>query len=194
MLQNLNKIQQRSLAVGLLVSVIALLLAVIIWPWYTQIDEAQQEINRLVSRIQRYTRVIEGRNDVFTKVEQSKQNINALGYFNEQATPALASAELQAFIKNTIVAAGGVLESTQDLPPTDEDELIHIAVNVRLSGDTNMLRTVLYQVEMAKPLKLIEELDIRPLRGIRNHQTGKLEDMGTVSVNMQVASYMRKAQ
>jgi general secretion pathway protein M len=192
MLQNLSKMQQRCLAIGLFFGVIALLLALVVWPWYAQIRDAQQEIADLVFRIQRYTRVIEGRQDVFEKVEQSKQGINALGYFNDQATPALASAELQAFIKNTIVTAGGVLESTQDLPSTEEDGLVHIAVNVRLTGDTNLLRSVLYQIETAKPLKLIEELDVRPIRGIRNHMTGQLEDMGTVSVNMQVASYMRK--
>ncbi|MEQ1636937.1 MAG: type II secretion system protein GspM [Methylococcales bacterium] len=194
MLQKLSKIQQRSLAIGLLVGAIVLILTLVIWPWYAQISSAKQEINDLVFRIQRYTRIIEGRNEVFEKVEQSKQSLNTLGYFNDQPTPALASAELQAFIKNTIVSAGGVLESTQVLPQTEEEDLIHIAVNVRLTGEIPMLRTVLYQIETAKPLKIIEELDIRPIRGVRNRMTGQLEDMGTVSINLQVASYMRKAQ
>lgn len=194
MLQNLSKLQQRCLAVGLLIGVIVLILALVVWPWYAQIESAKQEIADLVFRIQRYTRVIESRGEVSEKVAQTKQAINALGYFNEQPTPALASAELQAFIKTTIVNAGGVLESTQDLPPVEEDDLIHISVNVRLSGDNNMLRTVLYQIETAKPLKLIEELDVRPIRGVRNHMTGQLEDLGTLSVNLQVASYMRKSQ
>lgn len=194
MLQNLSKIQQRCLAIGLLVSVIALILALVIWPWYAQIQAAKEEIAKQTGRIQRYTRIIQGRDEVSAKVEQSKQEINALGYFNDQPSTALASADLQAFVKNTIVNAGGVLESTQDLPPVEEDDLIHIAVNVRLSGDTNMLRTVLYAIETAKPLKLIEELDVRPIRGVRNHMTGQLEDTGTISINIQIGSYMRKNQ
>ncbi|NOT84559.1 MAG: general secretion pathway protein GspM [Methylococcaceae bacterium] len=193
MFQKLSKIQQRSLAIGLFVGVIVLILALVVWPWYAQISSAKQEIKDLVFRIQRYTRVIEGRNEVFEKVEQSKQGLNALGYFNMQPTPALASAELQAFIKNAIVSAGGVLESTQVIPQTEEEDLVHIAVNVRLTGEIPTLRAVLYQIEMAKPLKIIEELDVRPIRGIRNRQNGQLEDMGTVSINLQVASYMRKA-
>lgn len=194
MLQNLSKIQQRCLAIGLLIGVIVLVLALVIWPWYAQIQAEKEEITKQTARIQRYTRIIQGRDDVSTKVEQSKQDINALGYFNDQPSAALASADLQAFIKNTIVNAGGVLESTQDLPPVEEEDLIHIAVNVRLSGDTNMLRTILYTIETAKPLKLIEELDVRPMRGVRNHMTGQLEDTGTVSVNIQIGSYMRKNQ
>ncbi|MFI3137952.1 MAG: type II secretion system protein GspM [Methylococcaceae bacterium] len=194
MLQTLSKLQQRSLAVGLLLGVIALILALVVWPWYTQITDAQQQIKDLVFRIQRYTRVIEGRNEVLEKVSQSKQGLDALGYFYEQSSPALASAELQAFIKNIIVAAGGVLESTQVLPQVEEDDLIHIAVNVRLTGDIPLLRSILYQIETTKPLKLVEELDLRPIRGVRNRMTGKLEDMGTVSINLQVAGYMRKAQ
>lgn len=190
--QNLSKMQQRSLAIGLLISVLGLTFALVVWPLYTQISDAKQEISDLIFRIQRYTRVIQSRGEVSTKIEQSKQSINALGYFTDQPTPALASADLQAFIKSTIVAAGGILESTQDLPPVEEEDLIHIAVNVRLNGDTNMLRAILYQIETAKPLKLIEELEVRPIRGIRNHMTGQMEDTGTISVNMQVASYMRK--
>ncbi|MCX7086486.1 MAG: type II secretion system protein GspM [Methylococcales bacterium] len=194
MLQTLSKLQQRSLAVGLLLGVIALILALVVWPWYTQVTDAQQQIKDLVFRIQRYTRVIEGRNEVLEKVSQSKQGLDALGYFYEQSSPALASAELQAFIKNIIVSAGGVLESTQVLPQVEEDDLIHIAVNVRLTGDIPLLRSILYQIETTKPLKLVEELDLRPIRGVRNRMTGQLEDMGTVSINLQVAGYMRKAQ
>jgi general secretion pathway protein M len=194
MLQKLSKIQQRILAIGLLIGVIVLIVTLVVWPWYTAVIDAQQDIKALVFRIQRYTRVIAGRNEVLDKVEQSKQGLNALGYFNDQATPALAAAELQAFIKNIIVTAGGVLESTQVLPQTEEEDLVHIAVNVRLTAEIPLLRSILYQIETAKPLKLVEELDVRPIRGIRNRMTGQLEDMGTVSINMQVASYMRKSQ
>ena len=190
----LSKIQQRIWALGLLAAVIILLLTVLIWPWYLQIKSYQQEIKDLVFKIQRYARVIDSRDEVFDKVEKSRQAINALGYFNDQATPALAEAELQTFVKNIIVTAGGVLDSTQVIAQMEQEELIHIAVNVRLSGDMNMLRSVLYQLENAKPLMLIEELDIRPIRGVRNRTTGELQDSGTVSVNMQIASFMRKAR
>lgn len=191
--QSLSKSQQRHVAIGLLLAVITLVLVLLLWPWYDQIASAKQEINDLVFRIQRYARVIDSRDEVFQKVEISKNVINSLGYFNTQPTPALAEAELQTYIKNVIVAAGGELASTQVLGQSEEDELIHIAVNVRLSGDMNMLRSMLYQLETAKPLMIIEEIDLRPIRGVRNPTTGQLEDSGTVSVNLQVATYMRKS-
>ncbi len=190
----LSKVQQRIWALGLLFATLLMILVLFLWPWYAQLTSYQREIKDLVFRIQRYARVIDSRDEVFEKVERSRAAINDLGYFNNQETPALASAELQTFVKNIIVAAGGVLDSTQVISQVEEAELIHIAVNVRLSGDIEMLRSVLYQIEQAKPLMLIEELDIRPIRGVRNRTTGELEDSGTVSVNMQVASYMRKAR
>lgn len=190
----LSRMQQRFWALGLLFAVVTLLLLIVVLPWYGQISSYRQEIKELVFKIQRYARVIDSRDEVFEKVEKSRAAINALGYFNDQATPALAQAELQTFIKNIIVTAGGVLDSTQVISQVEEEELIHIAVNVRLSGDIAMLRSALYQIENAKPLMLIEELDIRPIRGVRNRTTGELEDSGTVSVNMQVASYMRKSR
>jgi len=191
---NLSKAQQRAWALGLLFALVFLLILLIFLPWYNQINTSRQEIDELVSKIQRYARVIDSRDEVLEKVERSRVAINALGYFNTQETPALASAELQTLIKNIIVAAGGSLDSTQVISQVEEEELIHIAVNVRLTGDIPMLRSALYQIETAKPLMMIEELDVRPIRGVRNRTTGQLEDSGMVSVNMQIASFMRKAQ
>ena len=194
MAMNLSKSQQRIWALGLLFGVVFLFFILIVLPWYNQINSYRQEISDLVFKIQRYARIIDSRDEVLDKVEKSRVAINALGYFNTQATPALASAELQTLIKDIIVSAGGSLDSTQVISQVEENELIHIAVNVRLTGDIPMLRSALYQMETAKPLIIIEELDIRPIRGVRNRTTGQLEDSGTVSVNLQIASFMRKAQ
>lgn len=193
MQQNLSKIQQRYIAVGLLASIIALLLLLVVWPWYAQLFSYKQDIQDLVFRIQRYTRIIDSRDEVFQKVESSKSAINSLGYFNNQPTAALVEADLQTFVKNIIVTAGGELASTQVMGQTEEEGLIHIAVNVRFTCDIPALRSLLYQIETAKPLMLLEEIDIRPIRGVRNPTTGQLEDNGTVSVNLQVATYMRKS-
>ncbi len=190
--QNLSKLQQQYIAVGLLVALVLLIIVMLIWPWYSKLSSYEQEIKELVFRIQRYARVIDSRDEVFQKVEASKNEISNLGYFNTQETPALAEAELQTFIKNIIVTAGGELASTQVLAQSEVEGLIHIAVNVRFSCDIETLRSMLYQIENAKPLMLIEELDIRPIRGVRNPNTGQLEDNGIVTVNVQVATYMRK--
>lgn len=191
--QNLSKIQQRIAALGLLLVIVVLILALLIWPWYSQLAEYKKDIQDSVFRIQRYARVVDSRDEVFEKVARSRDAINNLGYFNTQPTPALAEAELQTFIKDRVVQAGGELASTQVLGQTEEDGLIHLAVNIRLSGDIIMLRTLLYQIETAKPLLLVEEIDIRPIRGVRDPATGLLGDSGTVSVNLQVATYMRKS-
>jgi general secretion pathway protein M len=49
-------------------------------------------------------------------VEQGRKEINALGYFNTQASSSLATAELQNSIKAMAVDAGGELSCNWTLP------------------------------------------------------------------------------
>lgn len=187
----LNKVPQSWLAAGLLLVVIILVLAGIIVPTVSRVMEYQDSIEQLVFRIQRYKRVIASQDEVFEQVEETSDQIVAQGYFSNQETVALASAELQKFIKETVSTAGGELTSTQVLPQKQQGELTRIAVKIRLSGKMDMLRSVLYEIETAKPLLIVEKLDITPVRGKRNRKTRKVEPTGNMKVNLEVVSYMR---
>ena len=123
--------------------------------------------------------------DITKKQEQQ-------GYFNRQATDALASAEMQEFIKKTIVDAGGQLSSTQALPVTNKDAFKRITVSVRMTGSSQVLQSVLYKIETSEPLIIINQLDIRPMRGTRNKVTRQIEDSNDLNVNFQAVSFMRK--
>ena len=60
-----------------------------------------------------------------------------------------------------------------------------------MNGKIEHLRSILYEIEMSKPLMIVEELDIRPVRGRRNRKTRKIEPSNKMNVNFQVASFMR---
>lgn len=191
-MQKLNKTQQRWLAVGLLFSILILLCAVIFVPWYNSINESLEKIDDQVYQIQRYQRVIASKDEVLHKVEQGRKKINALGYFFTHKTYSLAAAELQKKIKGIVKRAGGDISSTQVLPNKEQDELIRIAVKVRLVGDMEMLRSLLFEVSSEKPLMSIEDITIIPKRGKRNRITREIEETGVVTVTLEVSSYMRK--
>jgi len=134
---------------------------------------------------------------VLASRDKIKQQSTDQRYFNGQETEALASAEMQDFIKKTIVEAGGQLSSTQTMPSSDSAtnspaKFNHIIVRISMTGNSEMLRTVLYKIENSVPLMIIDQIDIRPVRGRRNRKTGQIDASNELAINFRVVSFMRK--
>lgn len=182
---------QRWLALGLLLAVMLVFSALVIAPVINKGLELHEAKNALVFRLQQYDRILARKEAVVASMGQIKAQHQEQGYFNSQSTGALASADLQEFIKKTIVEAGGQLTSTQALPLSTKDKFSRITVRVRMTGSSEVLRSVLYKIETSIPLIIIDQIDIRPTRGIRNRLTRQIEASNELSVNFQAVSFMR---
>ncbi|WP_262964732.1 type II secretion system protein GspM [Methylobacter psychrophilus] len=184
--------QQRWTAVGLLITLVVVIILVIIVPVFSKEMELHEAKNNLIFRLQQYERILAKKDAVIASVINIKQQQEKQGYFNSQNTDALASAEMQEFIKKAIVDAGGQLSSTQALPVNNKDKFNRITVRVRMTGNSEVLRAVLYKIETSTPLIIIDQIDIRPMRGIRNRITRQIESSNELNVNFQAVSFMRK--
>jgi general secretion pathway protein M len=183
---------QRWLAVGLLIAVVLIIGMVIIVPLVSKGMELHETKNNLVFRLQQYERILATKDTVIAGMAKIKQQHEKQGYFNSQTTDALASAEMQEFIKKAIVDAGGQLSSTQALPVSNKDKFSRITVRVRMTGNSEVLRAVLYKIETATPFIIIDQIDIRPMRGKRNRTTRQIDPSNELNVNFQAVSFMRK--
>ena len=182
----------RWLAVGLLIAVVLVIILVVIVPVVNKEMELHDAKNNLVFRLQQYERILAKKDAVIASMDTIKQQHEEQGYFNSQNTDALASAEMQEFIKKAIVDAGGQLNSTQALPVSNKGKFSRITVRVRMTGNSEVLRAVLYKIETATPLIIIDQIDIRPMRGKRNRTTRQIESSNELNVNFQAVSFMRK--
>ena len=182
---------QRWLAVGLLVSVIALVFGLTVIPVASKLIELGSEEENLALKLKKYERILSRKNTVTASVEALNEKTRDQGYFNSEQTGALASAEMQEFIKKAIVDAGGKLSSTQALPVKNKDNFSLLTVSVRMTGNIEVLRSVLYQLETSTPLIIIDQLDIRPMRGVRNRVTRQIEPSNDLNINFQAVSFMR---
>lgn len=187
-----NQRMQRWLALGLLLIVLLMVSLVIIVPVINKGLELNETKNSLVFRLAQYQRILAKKEAVMASMARLKESHNEQGYFNSQKTDALASAEMQEIIKKAIVEAGGELSSTQALPVAKKDEFNRITIRVRMTGNSEVLRAVLYRLETATPLIIIDEIDIRPIHGIRNRITHQIEPSNDLSINFQAVSFMRK--
>jgi general secretion pathway protein M len=186
------ELQQRWIALGLLIIVILVIVLVIIVPVVGKKMELDEAKNNLVFKLQQYERILAEKETVIASIANLKQQHEEQGYFNSQETDALASAEMQEFIKKAIVDAGGQLSSTQALPVSNKDNFSRITVRVRMTGNSEELRAVLYKIETSTPLIIIDQIDIRPMRGTRNRTTRQIESSNELNVNFQAVSFMRK--
>ena len=187
-----NQQMQRWLAVGLLIAVVLIISMVVIVPLASKGMELHDTKNNLVFRLQQYERILATKDTVIAGIAKIKQEHEKQGYFNSQKTDALASAEMQEFIKKAIVDAGGQLSSTQALPVSNKDKFSRITVRVRMTGNSEVLRAVLYKIETATPFIIIDQIDIRPMRGKRNRTTRQIDPSNELNVNFQAVSFMRK--
>lgn len=187
-----NQQMQRWLAVGLLILVILIVSMVTVVPVVSKSMQLNETKKTLIFRLQQYERILAKKDAVVESISKIKSQNNEQGYFNAQATDALASAEMQNFIKKAIVDAGGQLSSTQAIPVSNKDDFSRITVRVRMTGNSEVLRAVLYKIETSTPLIIIDQIDIRPIRGKRNMTTHKIEPSNDLNVNFQAVSFMRK--
>ncbi len=183
---------QRWLAVGLLMMVLLLIGMALIVPVVSKGLALNESKNALIFRLQQYQRILAKKDSVVAEMAAIKEQHDEQGYFNSQETDALASAEMQNFIKKTIVDAGGQLSSTQAIPVSVKDGFSRITVRVRMTGNSEVLRAVLYKIETSTPLIIIDQIDIRPMRSKRNMATHKIEPSNDLNVNFQAVSFMRK--
>ncbi|MDO9142440.1 MAG: type II secretion system protein GspM [Methylobacter sp.] len=183
---------QRWLAVGLLVAALLLVGLAVIVPVVNKGLELHEHKNNLVFTLQQYQRILARKDAVIDNMNMIKEQHQQRGLLNRQGTAALASAEVQEFIKKAIVEAGGQLNSTQALPVSSKNEFNQITVSVRMTGNSEVLRAVLHKIETAAPLIVINQLDIRPMRGVRSRVTRQIEPSNELNINFQAVSFMRK--
>jgi len=187
-----SKQMQRWSAVALLVAAILLVGLAVIVPVLNKGLELSETKNNLVFRLQQYERILARKDAVIANMSAIKEQYQKRGLLNRQSTGALASAEVQELIKKVITEAGGQLSSTQALPLSSKNEFSRITVRVSMTGNSEVLRTVLYKIETATPLIIINQIDVRPLRGVRSRITHQLEPSNELNINFQAVSFMRR--
>lgn len=193
---NPNKFSDRTLAVGLLFLALLSFSLLIVMPVTQQFLELQETKNQLVFRLEKYQRVLAKKDAILNAKEELVSQYEQQGYLNTQKTGALASAELQEMIKQIIVESGGQLSSTQGVAspelPEAEQQFERIAISVRMSASSDVLRAILYKIETATPLIVIDQIDMRPMRGVRNKITRQIDPSNQLNITFQAMMFMKK--
>jgi general secretion pathway protein M len=191
LIESLNNLQRRWLALGLLLAIILVLIATMIWPLIDQSRQNKHKIEDLTMRLQRYKQVAAGKKQVIEKLNSSKDALNDNNQFFKSKSYALASADLQQLVKDAIKNSGGQVTSTQVIPETNEGQFARVAIRVQLSATTVALKKILYIVESSRPILIVDNLRIRSSRGIYDRQLRKRVETDVLTITLEVAGYLQ---
>ncbi len=175
---------------------LAVLLAIylaILGPLLSINDGYRERIESLEFKLQKLRKIAAEKEYWMNRLEEIKRQETSEGRLIAKETPALASADLQTRIKDVVNHAGGELISTQVIPERKEEQFTRVAVKLRMTGSTQVLRDVLHAFESSSPLLFVENLNIRPIRisqpTLPGRKPPKVEDK--LSVDFDVVGYMR---
>ena len=181
---------------------LALLLLVVIGTFYLVVDHVlvaryrfyRERLEQQQGRLEQLERMAASREPIQQLIAKIQQDRNITAQYLSQSAPPLAAADLQQRVKTVVEAAGGTLRSTQALPPVEEGNAVKVAVNATVSGDTEILQKILYDLESQTPLLFVDNLEVSA-RAVRQRlPNGRLAGYSRVQLNIQfeISGYLRK--
>ncbi len=182
----------RLAAIAILAFVIAVLFAGLVLPVQQAFEQRDQEIQQSLELLQRFggqnleTTALEQQRDLLRREVQSGANLL------RGASPAVAAASLQQFIRSAVQAERGTLRSVQILPAKAEAEYRRVTVRSQVDLNATGLRNILHRIESSRPLLFVDNIDIRPGQQISNVASGDVEMR--LTIRFDIHGFVRAAE
>jgi general secretion pathway protein M len=164
--KDLSPSRQRALAVGLLVALVVIVLAVVLGPVVLLHRHYDRAIGDTSSRLRIYERVAAQAPELRVALNAMQQR-DGRRFFLQNTATNLAGAELQELVKSAIENNGGRITTSQNTTPREDGRFRQIGVNVQFFAATPALQKILLAIESHQPYLIVDNLTVRPLNAFR---------------------------
>lgn len=190
---HLSKKWHGAVAMGLLLLVLLMAYFALVQPVIAKHAFYHENIASMQQRLQKYKQIIASKPTLEAKLNQLQREQTTNAYYLEQQSAPLAATELRKWVKTVVESSGGVLMSTQSLPAPEGEPFPRVGINVRMTGDTEMLQKVLYSLESRRPLLFIDNLQIRSRQIRRRSQRDRrtIIEETQLTISFELYGYMR---
>lgn len=186
-MNTLNPLQQRSLAVAILIALLLIIYGLIISPIMARYQAANDQIDSLSFQIAKYQAIAESRQQATLQLKQLRQQNDRSGYLLKGRTPALLSANLQQHLKKLVARSGGELIRVQPLRH-DNSQLPSISLRVQVRADVTQLLKQLYALENGQPLLTISQITVTA-NPVRKSSYAKKSVIQPLDIRFQLTGY-----
>lgn len=189
---NLNRTMGKGVAIALVGIVSMATFLLLLRPLLVQYRDNQHEIAKLSRQLISYERIADSRGEVEKTLSEIGPDADVPNYYLQGSTRALASAELQAYVRTVIEASDGDLLSTQPIAKGDDASGREVKVNVRMSGTVEALVQVLYRISSGVPVLLTDEVLILRGRGGGSRQAKAGRD-GNLEIHFTLTGFVKQS-
>jgi general secretion pathway protein M len=182
-----SPVQQRLLALGLLLVVVIAALAVLLGPILFLHRHYDVAIADLTDRLERYRRVAAQAPDLRAALDVMKQK-DGRRFFLKNTAPNLAGAELSDLVRAAIENNGGRITTSQNPAPRDDASFRELFVTVQFFASTPSLQKILYALDAQVPYIVVDNLTVRPLNAFRGFRPVAGQEP-ELSVQMDVSAW-----
>lgn len=192
MTRNLSPAISRTLAVAILLGLIAGLWFGVAAPVVDRMLEYRRTIAQAEEQLPRLRRLAASTPMLQAQLAQLKRDPRARTRLLSGANESLAGADLQRRVNQIAVQNGAVIRSTQPLPAQDERGFRRISIRIAMEGGTAALQKIFYTLESSPTLLFIDGVQIRSRsagRLLRSTKPNVAYD-DTLAVRFDLSGYM----
>lgn len=188
MMHSFSPLQQRILAVFILIALLFTVYALIISPIVHRYQAANTQIDNLSFQLDKYQAIAESRQHATQQLDSLQRQNQESGYLLQGRTPALLSANLQQHLKKLVGQSGGELIRVQPLKHNQDDNLPSVSLKVQIKADVSQLLTLLYRLEHGNPLLTIDQITVTA-NPVRKSSYAKKSVILPLDIRFQLTGY-----
>ena len=186
-LTRLKPAQARSLALGLLVAAVVLVLGVVLAPVLLLHRHYDDAIESWTSRLETYRRVAAQAPELRLALDAMRSK-DGRRFFLKNTAPNLAGAELQELVKSAIEGGGGRITTSQSPAPREDGAFRQVVASVQFFATVPNLQRILHAIETREPYLVVENVTIRPTNAFRGFKPAAGQEP-EVNVQFEVAAW-----
>lgn len=188
--------QRNSKATALMLLVIAILLVYLLFfHWFVlRHREYAEEIGDLRAQLSRFQSVAAQRESLQVRLNEVRSSKGDADLFLEYPSFDEAAAAMSGSIGDmvrTLADDSCQIVSRQPVRPRVQERFEKVTVNVRMRCDAEDFLQVLYGMESAEPLMLVDDLNIIRPRTRRTNRNARATAQGALDIRFNVSGYLK---
>ena len=185
MIAKLENKRQQQLAIGILAAAVIVVLLVTAGPVWVANASRQAALDEAHERQQRYQQISARDQSLLPQYQALLQKQRSAGNHLRSETSAVAGAELQRLVKTITARNDASIVSTQQLPVSEEQGFLRVALKVRLRGNLPAVLQSLYEIETGDIYMFVDNV------ALRDNMLGRLGNQGlTMDAEFELVAYM----
>lgn len=184
------------LAVLILLAALAVVMGLVIGPWFAEFQSGHERIEQLRQRLEVYQRLVADLPAQEARLAELKRDDPLGRLVLAESRPSLAGAELQQQIGRLVGETGAQLVSIQIVSTTESDApLPSVGLKVHMRGETDQMVRLLYALAYHEPLLLLDNLVVLSNPRVDMQRIRQLEDLKAVpslDVSFDLKGYIAK--